>query len=203
MLIHKLPIGPLESNTYIIEDNKDAILVDVSDYTEPVLEILKERNLTVQALLCTHIHFDHVAGVAEFIRLTNAKAYAGQGDIDMKDSFLPRSSMFGFPPVEPFDVEPLTEGMVQYGSITCQQIATPGHSKGGFCFYFSKANTLISGDTLFKRSVGRTDFPGGSSAELINSIKTKLFLLPDDTIVYPGHGEASTIGSEKQSNPYL
>ncbi len=203
MNIHALPIGPLEANCYIIENGKDALIIDASDYTEPVLQILNEKNLKVQALLCTHLHFDHVSGIADFIEITKATAYAGKGDLDYKDDFLTGGVQYGMPAAKHFDAQELKEGLVQYGSISCEQISTPGHSLGGFCFYFKEDDILVTGDTLFKHSIGRSDFFGGNHNQLIASIKDKLLVLPDNTKVYPGHGSSSTIQEEKTRNPFL
>ncbi len=203
MLLHILPIGPLQANCYIIEHNQDAIIIDAPEDYIPVNEILEKNNLKVQALLCTHMHFDHVSGVNYFLENTKAKVYAGKGDIDMKDTFFGRSMNFGLEPVEPFTPEVLEEGMHAFGSIEFECIHTPGHSPGGLCFYIKEANTLISGDTLFRLSIGRSDFPGGNEKTLLESIKNKLLTLPDDTMVFPGHGRQSTILEEKNGNPFL
>ncbi len=203
MLIHTLPIGPLEANCYVVENGKDAIIFDAPDYTEPVLDILKEKNLKVQAIICTHLHFDHVSGVADFIELTHAPAYAGKGDLDYKEDHFSGGVKYGMPKAKYFDATELQEGMAQYGSISCEQIATPGHSLGGFCFYFKEGNFVITGDTLFRQSIGRSDFFGGNHEQLISSIKNKLLVLPDDTKIYPGHSGSSTIAAEKKFNPFL
>ncbi len=203
MNIHTLPIGPLEANCYIVENGKDALIFDASDYTEPVLEILKQKNLKVQAIICTHLHFDHVSGVADFVELTKAPAYAGKGDLDYKADFLSSGVQYGMPKAKNFEAQELKEGLVEYGSISCEQISTPGHSLGGFCFYFKEGEFLITGDTLFRHSIGRSDFFGGNHQQLIDSIRKKLFILPDNTKVYPGHGGFSCIEDEKKSNPFL
>ncbi len=203
MNVHQLSIGPLASNCYIIENGKDAIIIDAPENAEPVLNIIREKELKVHALLCTHLHFDHISGVAHFMQVLQLPAYAGQGDIDMKETFFGRAMSFGMPPVTPFDALPLVEGEMEFGTLKFQAIATPGHSPGGFCFYFPESAVLISGDTLFRRSVGRADLPGGNPNTLIQSIKEKLFILPADTTVYPGHDRPTTIGEESTSNPYI
>ncbi len=203
MQIHTLPIGPLNANCYIVENGVDALIFDAPDFVEPVLEILNEKNLKVQAIICTHLHYDHVSGVADFIELTKAKAYAGKGDLDYKDDFLAGGIEYGTPKLKDFEATELQEGLVEYGSISCEQFSTPGHSLGGFCFYFKDAKILITGDTLFKHSIGRSDFFGGNHEQLIASIKNKLLVLPDDTKVYPGHAYPSTILEEKKFNPFL
>ncbi len=203
MTIHTLPIGPLQANCYLIENGKDAIIVDAPEDFIPVMDIIEEKNLKVQALLCTHLHFDHISGVSHFAKETNAPIYAGKGDIDMKEVFFSRSMTFGLGEIEDFNADAIDEGNQTFGSIDFECIHTPGHSPGGLCFYFKEDKALISGDTLFHHSVGRSDLPGGDEKTLISSIKTKLFPLDDNTIVYPGHGKATTILDEKNSNPFL
>ncbi len=203
MPIHQLPIGPLESNTYIVENGKDAVIFDPSDMYEPIMELLNIKKLDVKAIICTHLHYDHISGVSKLHELTKAPIYAGAADLELKEIFFGRSMSFGMPPTIPFDAEALVEGETKYGSLNCTQLATPGHSPGGFCFYFPKENAVITGDTLFKRSIGRSDLPGGNPATLIKSIKDKLMTLPEETLVYPGHEKSSTIKSEKENNPYL
>ncbi len=203
MIIHTLPIGPLQANCYLIEHNKDAIIIDAPEDYIPVMKIINEKNLKVQALLCTHLHFDHVSGVNYFANETKAPIFAGKGDIDMKDVFFSRAMTFGLDAIEEFSPEALVEGLHTFGSINLECIHTPGHSPGGLCFLFREDKALISGDTLFHHSVGRSDLPGGDEKILLQSIKEKLFLLEDDTIVYPGHGRATSILDEKNSNPFL
>ncbi len=203
MPIHRLPIGPLGANCYIIENKQDAIIVDPPEDADKVFDFLEENNLKVQAIFCTHLHFDHISGVNIFKEKTNAPIYAGQGDIDMKEMFLSSAMTFGMPPVDDFEAIPLTEGEHTFGTLSCKVITTPGHSPGGLCFYFENEKSLISGDTLFRRSVGRADFPGGDVHALIASIQEKLFNLPDETIVYPGHDRPTTIIEEKTQNPFF
>ncbi len=202
-MIHQLPIGPLESNTYIVENGTDAVIFDPSDYLEPILELIAEKHLKVHAIICTHLHFDHVSGVAAISKHFNVPVYAGQGDIDYKDTFFSRTAMYGVEPTVPFEPQAIESATVHFGSLECTNIHTPGHSPGGYCFYFPADKSVITGDTLFYRSIGRSDFPGGNLETLLSSVREKLFVLPEDTQVYPGHGPASRIGDEIKSNPFL
>ncbi len=203
MAIHKFSVGPLASNTYLIENGIDAIIVDPALSYYKIDKVINEKNLKVQAILCTHLHFDHVSGVAKAIELYQAQVYAGKEDLEHKDKFFAPMPPFSPEGTEDFEALPISEGSVMYGSIKCINIHTPGHSLGGHCFYFPEEKALISGDTLFRQSIGRSDFFGGNHAQLISSIKEKLFILPDETIVYPGHDIKSSIGDEKNMNPFI
>ncbi len=203
MAIHRFPIGPIGSNTYLIENGSDAIIIDAALAYQKIDKIIQEKNLKVQAILCTHLHFDHVSGVAKAIELYHAPAYAGEDDLKHKKEFFGAFPPFSPDGTEDFNALPLQEGEVKYGSIRCKNIHTPGHSMGGFCFYFPEEKSLVSGDTLFRQAIGRSDFFGGDYKTLISSIKEKLFTLPDETKVYPGHDLSSTIGEEKELNPYM
>ena len=178
--------------------------MDPADHGEGLYDKLKEAGFSVAGIILTHGHYDHIGSADELRSKSGAKIYANEAERELcTDPRLNLSGMFGRkitvePDVYVKDGEELT-----IAGMTCKMIATPGHTSGSCCYYFEDAGMLISGDTLFLESTGRTDFPTGSTSEIIRSIKEKLFLLPDDTKVYPGHNDATTIGHEKKYNPFI
>ena len=165
--------------------------------------MLSEKGFTVEVILLTHGHFDHIGGAAELKKASGAKVYALTEE--KKICRTPELNLSAqMPPVVTIEADEwLTDGQtVETAGISFQVIATPGHTVGGCCYYCKEGGFLFSGDTLFEESVGRTDFPTGSMSSLVRSVKEKLFVLPEDTNVYPGHGDITTIGREKQYNPY-
>ena len=204
--IGRIPLGNMGTNCYFVyrEDTKNAIVFDPADNGYYLYEKLNDNGITVKAIFLTHGHFDHIYGVKKLKELSGAKVYASVDEVEvLKDSDKNVSELFGrvitLEPDETFnDLDVITiEGM------TFQVLATPGHTVGSVCFYFKDDNILIAGDTLFEGSVGRTDFPTGSMKTLVESINSKLMVLPDNTRVYPGHGGTTTIGDERQNNPFI
>lgn len=204
--IGKITLGMCQTNTYFIfrEGSADAIVVDPADKGELLYEKLKENGYDVKAIILTHGHFDHIWGVKELKELSECEVYASEDE----DAFLRNASKnmskdYGRP--RTIEAEHLLkdEEEIELAGIKLKMLKTPGHTQGGCCYYIEEANMLISGDTLFAESVGRTDFPGGSMSDLVRSIKGKLLVLPEDTVVYPGHGGTTTIGHEKEYNPFL
>ena len=210
--VGRFTLGMVATNCYfvfdetIIDENgkKHCIVFDPADRGAKIHEVLTEKDFIVDLILLTHGHFDHIGGVQELKELTGAKVGCYTKEQAMcKDLYLNLSNDYGLG----FSVTPdilYEDGdVIEAASLKCRLIATPGHTSGGCCYYFEEDGILISGDTLFEESVGRTDFPTSSTSELINSVKEKLFCLPDDTVVYPGHGELTTIGHEKAYNPFI
>lgn len=205
MIIEKLEVGPIMANCYILgcERTKESVVVDPGDDGDQILMALAKLELKVKYLINTHGHFDHVGANKKMKEVTQAILAIHPDDEPMLMELSKSASMFGLsaensPPADLL----LNHGdRVSFGDITLEVIHTPGHSKGGICLY-TKGH-LFAGDTLFRSSIGRTDLPGGDFDTLISSIKTKLFKLPDDTIVYTGHGPETTIGDEKRMNPFL
>lgn len=200
-----LTVGPLEVNCYIIGSKKDdsAIVIDAGGNPEEICDILKTHNLTLRFILNTHAHFDHVGGVRYLQDKTGAKFLLHSGDIPLLDHLNDQAGAFGLSsiPVPKVD-RPLEDNEeILIGDDVVRVIHTPGHSPGSVCFHIDDA--VFSGDTLFAGSIGRTDFYGGSYTGIINSIKTRLFTLGDHVTVYPGHGESTTIGDERQYNPFF
>lgn len=204
--IGRMMLGVCQTNCYFVyrEGSSKVIFIDPADYGDQIFQAMKNNGFEVAAILLTHGHFDHIWGCSRLRQLTSAPVYAYEGEEDvLLSSDLNVSAGAGRACTVKAntllkDGEALTvEGM------TFQVIATPGHTKGSCCYYFEEADMLISGDTLFEESVGRTDLPTGSMSTLVRSIKDRLFVLPDDTVVYPGHGDSTTIGHEKKYNPFI
>lgn len=195
-----IPVGALGVNCYIIyeESNKLLLVIDPGDDADLIISAAKSYPFERCAILLTHAHVDHIGAVPEVKNALNAEfVFLGKGDEALYNS--PDNCILPYlPPVAGL---PKTTPVWDFPGI--KLLATPGHSPGGSCFYFPERKLVISGDTLFAGSVGRTDLPGGSFSVLEKSIRKELLTLPEDTFVYPGHGPRTTIGNEKQTNPYL
>lgn len=177
--------------------------MDPADQGANIYKALTGNGFTVAGILLTHGHFDHIWGTKELRELTGAKLYALEAERELLQSAkMNVSSQVGRTYTVDADVYLKDGEELTLAGMTFQVIATPGHTGGGCCYYFKEAGFLVSGDTLFRDSVGRTDFPTGSMGTLVRSIKDKLFVLPDETKVYPGHGDSTTIGHEKKYNPF-
>lgn len=204
--IGRIMLGVCQTNCYFVyEEGKTQVLFfDPADKGEYIYKALEEKGFSIAAIFLTHGHFDHIWGAEELRRLSGAELYAYEGEKELcADSSMNVSKAAG----RACTIVPdqfLKDGeRITIAGITLEVIATPGHTSGGCCYYFETDKILISGDTLFQESVGRTDFPTGSMSRLVRSIKEKLLLLPEDVKVYPGHGESTTIGHEKQNNPFI
>lgn len=202
MPVATFPLGPLQTNSYLIHNAGQAVAVDVGGEPAPMLEYLTEHKLALAAICLTHRHFDHLYGVAELAGATKAVVYAPTGDDSLAETESGKGGIWGFPPVPPFDSLPMPMGSASFGGMECRVLETPGHTPGGVSLYFPAEKLVFTGDALFYRSMGRTDFPGGDQATLLRSIKDVLFTLPEDTTVYPGHGPATSIGDERKNNPF-
>lgn len=204
--IGKITLGMCATNTYFIyrEDSKDIVVFDPADRGDYLFDRFSEQGFRVSAIMLTHGHFDHILGIEQLTKRVDAKIYASEDEIRVlanpQDNC---SSSFGKSTVVTPDVLLKDGETVSLAGMDICMLKTPGHTEGSCCYYIEEAGFLISGDTLFCESVGRTDFPTGSMSTLIRSIKDKLLILPDTTKVYPGHGEATTIEYEKDNNPFL
>lgn len=190
------------TNCYLLETDKAAIVIDPGYKRDNILEFLNENEDKERLILLTHGHFDHIGGADYLRQETGVKIGMGALDVPaLSDNTLNCAVVFKRK-LEPFtaDFEYCDGDVIKVGDIELKVISTPGHTVGGVSFLCE--NNLFSGDTLFKTSIGRTDFEGGSFEELEKSIK-KLYALPDETVVYAGHGESSTIGFEKKYNPFV
>lgn len=208
MFIKDIPLGFVGANCYIICDEKsgEGAVIDAGEYNRELLTALSESPIkNLKYIFCTHCHFDHTSGVSRLKeKFPDALVAIGHLDVDgLCDSHKSVSDVFGAPFYKAnADVLLADKDILKIGDIELKVISTDGHSLGGVCFYCKSEKLLFSGDTLFKGSVGRTDLCGGDFAALMNSLKI-LRALPDDTAVFAGHGESTTIGEEKSYNPYL
>lgn len=207
-MIHEvLPVGMLQCNCSIFgdEQTREAIVIDPGDDIEEILQILQRHQLKVKAIVITHGHIDHVAGASKLRALTSAAVYMNERDFEQLDLLPTMAAWLGTKTPERTEVDvPANEGaVIGLGTADFQIVETPGHTRGSISVWIPKENKLAAGDTLFRDSIGRTDLPGGDSRQILSSIKTKLFDLPEDAVVIPGHGQATTIGREKQRNPFL
>ena len=213
--IGKMVLGVCQTNCYFLyrEGGGECIVVDPADQGVNIFRALQKNGFHVAGILLTHGHFDHIWGLDELRDAANAaadedaepaKAYAYEAErVLLQDADKNVSRQAGRPCTTYADVYVKDGQEITIAGMTCKVIATPGHTAGGCCYYFEEAGFLLSGDTLFAESVGRTDFPTGSMSTLVRSVRERLFVLPDDTKVYPGHGESTTIGHEKEYNPFL
>lgn len=204
--IGRLMLGICQTNCYFVyrEGTSDVIFFDPADKGEYIYETLKDKGFNVKGILLTHGHFDHIWGTNKLRELSGAPIYAYEVEKALcEDAVTNVSDQAG----RPYTVVPdryLKDGEeITIADMTCRLIATPGHTVGSCCYYFEEDGLLLAGDTLFQESVGRTDLPTGSMSALVRSIREKLFVLPDETKVYPGHGETTTIGDEKKYNPFV
>ena len=206
MKVEKFVTGIISTNCYLVinEDTKQAVVIDPAACPSYLMSHIKSEGLKVEAILLTHGHFDHIMGIDGFLSEFDVPVYVHGDDADaMEDPVLNQSSTY---------TSGYTFGKARYlrdhqtlelAGYTFQVIHTPGHTKGGCCYYVASEDVLLSGDTLFQNSVGRTDFVNSSTSDLVHSVREKLFLLPDDTMVYPGHMGETKIGHEKKYNPYV
>jgi len=207
-MIHEiLPVGPLQCNCSIIgdESTREAMVIDPGDDIEDVLAVIAEHQLKVKQIIITHAHIDHVGGAMKLRAATGAPILLNQNDYALLKMLDMQAAWVGMASPGKVDIDHSVKqaDIIKAGSLTASVIETPGHTEGSICLYFPAENKLIAGDTLFAGSIGRTDLPGGSFDKIIRSLHEKLLALRDETVVIPGHGPVTTIGVERESNPFL
>lgn len=204
MKLERLIQSVLAENCYIYHNEKEAAVFDPGSDFDEIVAYLENNSLSLKYILLTHLHFDHVASVAKLRKKYNCEVLANKADL-MNIGPSEYATLYGVDTISKEDITGFLNDneIIEFADSKICIIFTPGHTKGGVCFYIESENILISGDTLFQSSIGRTDFPGGSFEEIEASIKNRLFTLPDETAVYPGHGFSTTIAAEKRENPYI
>jgi glyoxylase-like metal-dependent hydrolase (beta-lactamase superfamily II) len=205
MKIHRLPAGIYAVNCYIVysENTLDGIVIDPGGDADEIKKYIENNNVKLKYIVLTHGHGDHIGGVNELKKSFKVPVLIHEDDVELlQDCNKNISALMAMGCVELDPDKTLMDNdIIEFGDIKAVVLHTPGHTKGSICLKIE--NYLISGDTLFNRSIGRTDLYGGSFETIINSIKTKLLILPEETVVLPGHGQSSTIKNEKENNPFL
>ncbi len=207
-MIHEiLPVGPLQCNCSVIGDetSREAIVIDPGDDIEDVLALVRKHHLQIKQIVITHAHLDHVGGAMKLRSATGAPILLNQNDYALLKMLDVQAAWIGMadPGKVEIDQSVGQADTVSAGTLAADVIHTPGHTEGSICLYFPAQKKLIAGDTLFAGSIGRTDLPGGSFEKIIRSVHEKVLTLPDETIVVPGHGPLTTIGDERENNPFL
>jgi glyoxylase-like metal-dependent hydrolase (beta-lactamase superfamily II) len=207
-MIHEiLPVGMLQCNCSIFgdENTREAIVIDPGDQIEDIQGALTRHNLTVKAIVITHAHIDHIGGAAKLKTATGAPVYMNANDQELYDHLDVQADWLGMPaPTRTAVDSAAREGdSLTLGDAVFQIVHTPGHTQGSISLWIPAENKLVAGDTLFRDSIGRTDLPGGDTKQILRSIHTKLLTLPETAVVIPGHGPNTTIGREKERNPFL
>ena len=203
--VETLIVGPLSSNCYIVWDEKEklGVIIDPGDDAEIIIDRVNDLGIKIKYILATHGHFDHIGGVAKLRKNLNTEFLAHEGDFFFIEDGENAAKRWGIAIDQPPKPDRFIEDgeKIKFGEFELEVLHTPGHSPGGVSFLYDRM--LFGGDTLFQGSIGRTDFRKGSFEDLSTSIKTRLYTLPDDTIVYTGHGPITTVGDEKKFNAFV
>jgi hydroxyacylglutathione hydrolase len=207
MILETFPVGPLHCNCTILGDEltHEAVVVDPGDNLPEILSRLQKHGLTLRQIIVTHAHIDHVGGAASLKKVTGAPVFLNKNDLELLGAMEMQAGWLGVPTPEvaPPDASADDRTKIGLATLPTEVIHTPGHTPGSICLLFSEQNLLLAGDTLFAGSIGRTDLPGGDGRQILRSLRERLLVLPDTTRVLPGHGPETTIGEERQSNPFL
>ena len=201
--VHTFPLGPLQTNGYLVANGNEALVIDPGGDPSVLLDHAKSNGLRIQRILNTHLHFDHLYGNQALHQATKAPILVPEQDVPLLSSGLGSGNYMGMPKVEAFTYEPINAGKLTLIGLECHALFTPGHSPGSLSFYFPELGAVFVGDVLFAGSIGRTDFFGGDLETLLQSVRARLFTLPPATVVYPGHGPATTIQEEQHNNPFF
>ena len=207
-MIHEiLRVGPLACNCSVFGDehSREGLVVDPGDDIDQVLEIIRRHQLEIKAILITHAHVDHIGGAQKLKLATGAPVYMNANDTALQKMLGLQAGWLGIPEPEPVDIDvSIKDGdRVIMGAAEFHVLHTPGHTQGSVSLWIPSEGKLVAGDTLFRDSIGRTDLPGGDGRQILRSIHAKLLPLPPETVVIPGHGGNTTIGRERQFNPFL
>lgn len=207
-MIHEIiPVGLLQCNCSIVgdEQSRQAIVIDPGDDIQNILAILEKHSLQVQSIVITHAHIDHIGGAAKLKAATGAPVFMNPDDLELYDHLDMQAAWLGTETPERTAIDNELRGgdSLALGGDVFQVLHTPGHTQGSISLWIPSQNKLIAGDTLFRDSIGRTDLPGGDSRQILRSIHDQLLPLPENAIVVPGHGPSTTIGREKERNPFL
>jgi hydroxyacylglutathione hydrolase len=207
-MIHEiLPVGPLHCNCSIFGDEttREAVVVDPGDDISDIQAILDRHQLRVKAIVITHAHIDHIGGAGKLKKSSGAPVYMNENDRFLSGNLAMQAAWLGVPvPADPgIDVAARDGDVLSLVETSFHILHTPGHTPGSISLWIPSENKLVAGDTLFRDSIGRTDLPGGNFQQEITSIRDKLLTLPDESVVIPGHGANTTIGREKELNPFL
>jgi glyoxylase-like metal-dependent hydrolase (beta-lactamase superfamily II) len=207
MILETFPVGALQCNCTIVGDEatSEAMVIDPGDNIPQILALLARYGLTLKQIVVTHAHIDHVGGAVQLKKATGAPVLLNENDLPLLKMMDMQAGWLGVAPPEvaPPDMS-AEEGMVVgIANHSAHVLHTPGHTQGSICLHFAKEKLLVAGDTLFAGSIGRTDLPGGNSRQILRSIHDRLLPLADETRVIPGHGPQTTIGEERESNPFL
>ena len=207
-MIHEIfPVGPLQCNCSVIGDEatREGMVIDPGDDIDEILALIRKHNLQIKQIVITHAHIDHVGGAMRLRAATGAPILLNQNDYALLRMLDAQAAWIGVPTPGKVEIDQSVGNSdeIKAGSLAATVLHTPGHTEGSVCLYFPAQKKLIAGDTLFAGSIGRTDLPGGSFEKIIRSLHGTLLSLPDDTVVIPGHGPLTTIGDERESNPFL
>lgn len=210
MQIKSFTFNPFQENTLVVfDETNEAVIFDPGCFEKQeylkLTDFIEENNLQVKVLINTHCHIDHVLGNAYIKRKFQIPLWIHRNEIPVLKSVSAYAPSYGFPGYEESEADEFIDekDTLKFGNTSLEIRFVPGHAPGHLVFYHQPSKTCIGGDTLFKDSIGRTDLPGGEPDTLINAIKKQLFTLPDDTVIYPGHGPTTTIGYEKENNPFV
>ncbi len=207
-MIHEvIPVGMLQCNCSIFgdEQTREALVVDPGDEITRILQVLKRHGLTVKAIVITHAHIDHIGGAQKLKKATGAPVYMNPNDAELQKMMKMQAEWLGIetPAAVEIDSPAMDCARLVVGATEFHVLHTPGHTQGSISLWIPSEGKLVAGDTLFRDSIGRTDLPGGDSRQILRSIHEKLLPLPEETVVFPGHGESTTIGREKEFNFFL